>query len=127
MNALLTENDKIWVGYEEAGVKLFNYKGEEVRNLSLSYSNDKKNRDNIRTIKKDTYGRVWIGTYQGLFMYDGETTLRFNSDEYPGLIKNSIFEIFEDMQGGIWLGTWHGGVVLGHLAAPAVHARTQLA
>ena len=68
--------------------------------------------DYIRVMKTDGYGRLWVGTYDGLAVFD-DVNGRFRKyihDDTPSSIShNSIRDIFVDDQKGVWLGTWFGG------------------
>ncbi len=110
VNCLFFDNNYLYVGMNGEGVNIYNYQGNFINQLSLTTHS----KGTIRVIKKDTYGRLWIGAYEGLFVNDGTKILHLKPDEYTGLPHNSIYEIFEDKQGGIWIGTWSGGVALSH-------------
>lgn len=115
VNCIFAENNQIWIGFEGIGAKLYSLEGKLIKQYSFSQNEDiGSETGNVRGIKRDTYGRLWFGTYEGLFMDDGIKVVRINQDEYPGLPHNSIYDIFEDKQGGIWIGTWSGGVALIH-------------
>lgn len=115
VNSIYADNDKIWVGFEVVGAKVFNFNGELLKQYVLNKSHEReKLYGTVRVIKKDTYGRLWIGAYEGLFMDDGKMLHSFEIDDYPELIHNSVYSIFEDRQGGLWIGTWSGGVALIH-------------
>ncbi len=111
VNTILAEKDKIWVGFENKGASQYNFNGDLLQQHAFGNNNDW---GNVRVIKKDTYGRLWFGTYEGLYMDNGAEIIRFNPENHPGIPHNSIYEIFEDRQGGIWIGTWSGGVALLH-------------
>ena len=109
--------NEIWVGYRSHGARLYDLDG----NLKLTYSYATDNEellsnDFVRKIWKDTHQRLWIAAYHGLFVDDGKKLIRFDPNDFSGLPHNSIYEIFEDDQGGIWFGTWSGGVAYLHLA-----------
>lgn len=114
VNCIYSENKQIYIGTEGEGAKLYNIDGEFIKQISFDNSSLNSKPGYVRVIKKDTYGRFWFGTYEGLYMNDGYKIHRFKPDDYPGLPHNSIYEVFEDKQGGLWLGTWSGGVALIH-------------
>ena len=114
-NCIYAFNNFIWVGTNGQGAKLYDTKGTFIKQVSFT-PKSYKNSGNVRVIKRDTYGRIWFGTYEGLFMDDGRQLTHFDPDQYEGIPHNSIYEIFEDRQGGIWIGTWSGGVALVHHA-----------
>lgn len=116
VQTIFTENNKIWVGYFGHGARLYDTTGRLIKHYSYDKdpSFDIKN-SNIRDIKKDRKGNLWIGTYLGLYMEKDNLLYRFNPEEYPDLPHSSIFSIFEDKVGGIWFGTWAGGLSYLHI------------
>lgn len=114
VKCIYSDNKEIWVGTEGEGAKQFDVDGQLIRQISFGENDEKDPSGNVRAIKKDTYGRLWFGSYEGLFMDDGIHLKRYKIDDYPGLPHNSIYEIFEDQQGGLWFGTWSGGLALVH-------------
>ena len=59
--------------------------------------------DKYNCIIKDRKGKLWIGTQNGLFVYDGKRTKRFSTSN--GLGNNCIRSLVEDGEGQIWVGT----------------------
>ncbi|MDR2498289.1 MAG: response regulator [Tannerellaceae bacterium] len=76
----------------------------------------RENDGNVLTkmICTDRHGSVWIATQKGLYILDPESgryTHHRHSDANPfGLPNNSVWDIYEDRQQNIWLGTYSGGV-----------------
>ena len=73
--------------------------------------------DYIRVLRRDTSGRLWIGTFDGLSILEPRTGHfeRYVHTPRPGsLSHNSIRSIFIDNQRGVWLGTYYGGVSYYH-------------
>ena len=69
--------------------------------------------DYIRTMRTDGYGRLWVGTYDGLAVYDdaaGRFRTYKHSDSPSSISHNSVRAIFVDRHKGVWVGTWLGGV-----------------
>ena len=72
-------------------------------------------------IMQDKKGRIWIGTKgEGIYrlsptnrLYKYDVTQYKNSDsDLYSLSNNSIYSIFEDDRGNIWVGTYGGGLNL---------------
>ncbi|SNR66192.1 Signal transduction histidine kinase [Lutibacter agarilyticus] len=111
---IYSENDQIWIGTEENGAKIYNLKGDFIKQVVFKSTSELSKSERVRTIKRDTYGRLWFGTDDGLFMdYEGSFTW-LDPDDYPGIPHNSIFQIYEDNKGQLWIGTWSGGLALLH-------------
>jgi len=111
VRAIFTNNDDIWVGCESHGARLYDRDG----NLKHIYSYPKNpeldiKNASVRKIWRDTRGKLWIGSYYGLFVSEGTELIHYSHDEYEELPHNSIFTLFEDKQGSMWIGTWSGGV-----------------
>ncbi len=48
-------------------------------------------------------GKFWIGTYEGIDIYDPETGMLTHLDEEHGLIHERSSDLFEDRNGRIWV------------------------
>lgn len=78
----------------------------------------------ILSICKDSYGFIWLGTYNGVFRYDGYDYYRpFNQDSETSMLNNkSVQCIYEDSDSNLWFGTETGlfkfdrklGTILGY-------------
>lgn len=67
----------------------------------------------VNTIHQDKNGFMWFGTHDGLNRYDGYTFKVFqpepnNPESIP---SNLIFDITEDVNGNLWIGTTGAGLV----------------
>ena len=69
--------------------------------------NDGLSQHDVSCILQDSYGFIWIGTYDGLNRFDG-----YNVENYSSLSKNPesisgnrIICLFEDSQKRLWIGT----------------------
>jgi signal transduction histidine kinase/ligand-binding sensor domain-containing protein/DNA-binding response OmpR family regulator len=112
---ICTSFNEIWVGYQHHGARLYDLNGNLKNHFNYSSNPEFDIKStSIRKIWRDTRGRVWIGSYYGLYLSEGNELIHFIHDNYDGLPHNSIFDIFEDRQGGIWIGTWSGGVAYLH-------------
>jgi len=114
VNSIYSENRQIYIGTEGEGAKLYNLDGEFIKQILFRNTTLNSKTGHVRVIQKDTYGRFWFGTYEGLYMDNGSKLSHFKPDDFPGLPHNSIYEIFEDKHGALWFGTWSGGVALIH-------------
>lgn len=67
----------------------------------------------IREFVEDRKGNIWFGTFKGLQKYNPETdtySLIRQEQHFGGLNHSSIFSLYQDMQGTIWIGSYYGGV-----------------
>jgi ligand-binding sensor domain-containing protein/signal transduction histidine kinase len=70
--------------------------------------------ENITALHQDRAGFLWVGTREGLLLYDGYTFTRFEHDasDPHSISDNSIRTIYEDRGGSLWIGTNTGGLDL---------------
>jgi len=62
--------------------------------------------NSVNTIYQDSYGYLWVGSWNGLNKFDGYRFEHyFASDDINSLPGNWIFTIFEDSQNTLWVGT----------------------
>ncbi len=62
----------------------------------------------INCVTQDRFGRLWIGTMNGLAVFDGTKFTMF--DQNNPISKNPVRSIFEDSKGNIWVGMVRKGV-----------------
>jgi ligand-binding sensor domain-containing protein len=62
----------------------------------------------VQQLVEDSRGRIWIGTDEGISLYQAGTWQTFTADNSP-LALGGVQELLEDAQGRIWVGT-AGGV-----------------
>lgn len=66
-----------------------------------------------RRAVEDKFGRIWYGSFTGLFCYDpvsGKTRHIEVPANIGGLSHSSVFGMYVDRVGNIWTGTYYGGV-----------------
>ncbi len=116
-HTIFATNSQLLVGYDAHGAHKYDLNGNLISHYSYP-ANPEFNfeRASIRKIWRDTRGRIWIGSYFGLFLDTGTKLIRFDQEEHNGLPHNSIYGIYEDKQGGLWISTWSGGVAYLHHA-----------
>ena len=49
-------------------------------------------------------GYLWLGTYNGLVRFDGVRYVVFDSQNTPELADNRITALYQDDDGGLWIG-----------------------
>ena len=104
---------ELWIGTNMHGMYWIDPDGElhQVPFLPDSPKGIKSHR--IRQFVEDDNHNVWFGSFDGLHKYDVQ------KDEYQlikipqnigGLTHSSVYSLFKDSQGIIWVGTYWGGV-----------------
>lgn len=98
-------NGDIWVA-GGGGIDLVDRKTQKV-NLNKPAALNALVGNTITSLHKDSFGRMWIGTQEGLYVYgvQGELTLLTTAD---GLPHNAILTIVEDDDRNLWFSTPNG-------------------
>jgi len=65
--------------------------------------------NSIRSIALDQNGFLWIGTPEGLNVFDGYTVNSFRKQDYPQMASDNIIHLTCDSRNRVWLGT-PGGI-----------------
>ena len=113
--ALMEAADKsIWAGIDDGGVDvikdgiIINRFKHNISDTLHSLSNN-----DVRALYQDKAGNIWIGTFDGLNLYNAANKTFTHFKTYnSGLTNNVISCIFEDSKGNLWVGTFGGGLNL---------------
>lgn len=118
VTSIYMDNQYVWIGYTKIGLKQHKHDGSFVKNYDFNKAiGTFHDIWDVRKVIKDHNGTLWISTYYGLFIQKaGKKLTWIDSDMKEGLPHSSIFDIYEDRQNGIWIGTWAGGVSYYHKA-----------
>lgn len=114
-NALVMLEDSehhLWLGTWECGLqKIDKYSGKATVYL---HPKDGKGATHVHSILEYTPGQLLIGSDDGLLLFNTHTEeyRLFTEDETnPHALSNRfVYPIMKDHEGGIWLGTYYGGV-----------------
>ncbi|MBL4654844.1 MAG: PAS domain S-box protein, partial [Bacteroidia bacterium] len=117
--ALDIDNEgNLWVGTWGAGLSKLTYtKGDAEDNRNISFENylikDGLVDEDVNVILTDKNNRIWVGTNNGLSIYDPSAELTggakfYNYTTEDGLPGKVIRTLFEDDMGNIWIGTSKG-------------------
>lgn len=104
--AFAAKDGKILVGTANSGAKVFEPGTGKYKNIIT--------RIYVRDFIQKSDSEIWIATESGIFIYDnitGRTTnlVQQYSDPYS-LSDNAVYTLCLDTEGGIWAGTYSGGV-----------------
>ena len=106
---------ELWIGTRMHGL----YKRDAKGNLKkYPYLCDEKNSNDLKSVQirsfiEDNNQTIWIGTFDGLYRYDAEHDgfIRIQiPEQVGGLTHPSIYSLYKDRQGIVWVGTFYGGV-----------------
>lgn len=110
VKALLFNNDNtMWVGTHGGGLSLFNESSG--RFLRVNVSNSPTSNDLVYALAKDRQGRLWVGTLDGLFIYDhksGRSTQLIKDKHGMALANPHVVALYVDSRERIWIGTDNG-------------------
>ena len=102
------KKNNIWVGTNDKGVCYFDKTTKKFHTI------EGFPRICVRAFAEDQSGNLWIGTENGLYIYNPETGTFTNhkqnyNDRYS-LNDNAIYTIFSDREDNILIGTYFGGI-----------------
>lgn len=102
----------IWIGSYVDGLHRI-YQGKLDKVPESSYGDGGPGDRQIRQFTEDRQHNIWFGTFSGLRKFDSVTG-KFSTVQIPqhmgGLSHPSIFALFTDRQGVVWVGSYYGGV-----------------
>lgn len=107
------KNGNIWVGTLHDGVFVIGVNGSIESYKSQKDSHSLSN-NQIRCFVEDDLGDMWIATFYGLNRFNTKTkewNHYINDDALShSLSHSSVFSLYKDKQGTIWVGSYFGGV-----------------
>lgn len=118
VNTIVRDKDSvIWVGTQESGLnRVIGMTADGIprfkRYLPQPGKPDALQNERISCMLSDSKGRLWVGTYHGLHLYDHARdqfrVYRQRKGDPSSLSNNAVLCITEDRHGDIWIGTQHG-------------------
>jgi ligand-binding sensor domain-containing protein/signal transduction histidine kinase len=102
----------VYVGTVNQGLKKFDVQSETYEDV-LVY-NEAKTIIHVRDIKQYFDNELWLGTESGIFILNTSTNQLTNLkkkflDPFS-LTDNAVYSLCKDNEGGIWAGTFFGGI-----------------
>ena len=121
----LDSKNRLWIG-TETGLSLLKYnKDKPEKSTFINYGNNPNDQTSINSgfilaLKEDKENRLWIGIQNGgvdiidLKTFEENNCVFYhyinNPDDNTSLSYNSIYSIYEDRNGSIWVGSYGDGV-----------------
>lgn len=107
---ILEYNGAVYILTHMDGIYECDIKGKILRHYEISVNNKKS--PFAKEMYLDPSDTIWIATQAGLFFLDPKTAkisqLQFNLNSKYSLPNNSVWAIFPDPDGGVWVGTYGG-------------------
>lgn len=115
MTMLPQSATRLWIGTEGHGLLLINPQTGSIKQYKhVSGRENSLSANYVRSLSFDSKKRLWIGTINSLNIYDEEQdcfhVYESNKTGSGVLSQSSVRTIYEDMQGGMWVGTYFGGL-----------------
>lgn len=99
--------EEIWVGTMNSGLYAYNIVTGDYKNYK---STNGLSSNNIKVLRKDAWGDVWIGTSGGgVAIYKNSPFIAYSS--LSGLNSDYVFSVCFDKRNNLWVGTDANGVL----------------
>ena len=109
-----SEQNILWIGTEGEGLYSYDLQNQSLKNYRYKGQKGNISSNYIRTLAFDYNERLWIGTFNDLNIYntndDSFSVYTHNDLDKESLSQRSVRSIYADAQGGMWLGTYYGGL-----------------
>ena len=103
-----------WVGTWADGLKLMDREQGTFKHYRHKPGENSISHNTIRSILEIGKGKLLIATEMGLNILDPATGilshLRYKIDNPASLSENAVYSLYSDKEGGLWAGTYFGGV-----------------
>lgn len=109
INVFLVDRNRLLIGTEGFGLISYDANTDKGTRIDPDFQ-----APYVRSLAVDSQHRLWVGTFTGLYLLDAERKkIVFNDNATSpegGLSHSSVRRIYIDNDGGIWLGTFFGGL-----------------
>ncbi|MDE6459378.1 MAG: response regulator, partial [Paramuribaculum sp.] len=113
-STLITKDGTLWITALNKGLYRYDKGGSTPRLVSVPYGSDRvMGASQCRHAVEDHNGNIWYGSFNGLFCYNpstGDTRHIKIPMNIGGLTHSSVFGMYCDRKGNLWVGTYYGGV-----------------
>lgn len=113
VKSLLIEDSIIWIGTFGEGLSAFDLRKDRFIHHQNNdvFPFDMSLPAWINHLFRDSKNRIWISTYDGVYVYDREKLRHYNhSEDEESISGNSVHMVAEDQQGRIWVASESGGL-----------------
>ncbi len=116
-DGLIDQSNNLWV-VTTGGVNKLNLSAPKINQIPYIPEDENGLKDHvILSVCKDSHNNLWLGTREGLHFLSAENlstkvydfkVFQHDKNNKSSISHNRIFEIYEDRQGLLWLGTFYG-------------------
>ncbi|WP_421774747.1 ligand-binding sensor domain-containing protein [Gracilimonas sp.] len=107
--ALYKENEEdFWVGTYAGGLSFYNASEQMFTTYKMNQQQGSISSNRVQVIHKDQKGNLWIGTSNGLNLFESSKKRFEVFKKDDGLPSDVIYGILEDQSGYLWLSTNNG-------------------
>ncbi|MGM0531537.1 MAG: response regulator, partial [Bacteroidota bacterium] len=104
------EGDDLWVGTQQDGLYWFQEQDGKYRVRKRFYTGNNAIQDNrVSTLKYDSDGHLWVGTYKGLYRFDKQDSALIDASQLLNNKQDFLCDIIlsceVDSLNRIWVGT----------------------
>lgn len=101
-------NNFLLIGTRENGLFRLNKRTGDCRKIELDRDIP---RLFVRDIEQITPANAWIGTENGIYIYNEHTVTHLIHNPFDdfSLADNAVYSVYKDREDGIWIGTYFGG------------------
>ncbi|MDD3194283.1 MAG: response regulator [Paludibacter sp.] len=107
---IIEYNESVYILTHMNGLYEYDKSGKLIQLHSLAREYGKS--PSTKQLFLDSSNTIWVATQSGLFLLDPLTSetrhLRFNLHDTYSIPNNSIWSIYSDPDGGVWVGTYGG-------------------
>ena len=104
----------LYIGHVFDGLSVYSTKDKTIKNYSYSNTPGSIPGNDVRCLFIDNYENVWVGTTNGLALFDQGSgrfiSFKNNPANPNSLISNFIYTITQPKDGQLWIGTETGGI-----------------
>ena len=106
VHALCLSGSELWIGTYTSGVLVLDMETGKLRQYMQSQDPHSLDNSSCYSIYADTRGRIWVGTMEGLNLYNP------NEDNFDriGRVGTIAIDIDEDWDGNLWIATQGNGL-----------------
>lgn len=110
------EGSRLWIGTAKQGIKVLYPQAGTYQDLLEKSEN--KQPIYVHDIKKTDQGQYMAATEVGVFIYEDQykrfVHLKKEESNQWSISDNAVYTICRDIEGGIWIGSWFGGISYYH-------------